>query len=135
MQPASRALRYDDPESAAAEEGLIRLLYLEPDLIRTQELPLVSDFSAPALGKIYEILCARLRQGGAVSADMLSGELTGDEMSLLISILQKPENLSRSKQSAADYIAKIRERKERRTGGTDLRALSEQLRKTKGYEG
>ena len=135
MQPAARELRYEDPESAAAEEGLIRLLYLEPALIQSGALPLVSDFSAPALGKIYEILCAQLRKGDAVSADMLSGELTGDEMSLLISILQKPENLSRSKQSAADYIAKIRERKERRAGGTDLRALSEQLRKTKGYEG
>ena len=135
MQPAARQLRYEDPESAAAEEGLIRLLYLEPALIKSENLPLVSDFSAPALGKIYEILCARLRKGDAVSADMLSGELTGDEMSLLISLLQKPENLSRSKQSAADYIAKIRERKERRAGGTDLRALSEQLRKTKGYEG
>ena len=135
MQPAARQLRYEDPESAAAEEGLIRLLYLEPALIKTPGLPLVSDFSAPALGKIYEIITNRIRNGDTVSADMLSGELTGDEMSLLISLLQKPEALSRSRQSAADYIGKIRERKERRAGSPDLRALSEQLRKTKGYEG
>ena len=135
MQPEAKSLRYEDPESAAAEEGLIRLLYLEPALIRTPELPLVSDFTAPVLGKLYEILCARIRNGDAVSPDLLAGELSGEEMSLLISILQKPEALSRSRQSAADYIAKIRERKERRAGETDLRALSEQLRKTKGYEG
>ena len=59
MQPAARELRYEDPESAAAEEGLIRLLYLEPALIQSGALPLVSDFSAPALGKIYEILLSR----------------------------------------------------------------------------
>ena len=135
LQPAARELRYEDPESAAAEEGLIRLLYLEPALIKTPGLPLVSDFSAPALGKIYEIIANRIRNGETVSADLLSGELTGDEMSLLISLLQKPEALSRSSQSAADYIAKIRERKDRRAGSPDLRALSEQLRKTKGYEG
>ena len=43
MQPAARELRYEDPESAAAEEGLIRLLYLEPALIQSGALPLVSD--------------------------------------------------------------------------------------------
>ncbi len=127
MQPAARQLRYEDPESAAAEEGLIRLLYLEPALIKTPELPLVSDFSAPALGKIYEIITNRIRNGETVSADLLSGELTGDEMSLLISLLQKPENLSRSSQSAADYIAKIRERAQyRNRGGPDLMEILKQ---------
>ena len=127
MQPAARELRYEDPESAAAEEGLIRLLYLEPALIKTPGLPLVSDFSAPALGKIYEIITNRIRNGETVSADLLSGELTGDEMSLLISLLQKPENLSRSSQSAADYIAKIRERAQyRNRGGPDLMEILKQ---------
>ena len=127
MQPAARELRYEDPESAAAEEGLIRLLYLDPALIRTAGLPLVSDFSAPALGKIYEIIANRIRNGESVSADLLSGELTGDEMSLLISLLQKPEALSRSSQSAADYIAKIRERaRYRNRGGPDLMEILKQ---------
>ena len=127
MQPAARELRYEDPESAAAEEGLIRLLYLEPALVKTPGLPLVSDFSAPALGKIYEIITNRIRNGETVSADLLSGELTGDEMSLLISLLQKPEALSRSSQSAADYIAKIRERAQyRNRGGPDLMEILKQ---------
>ena len=135
MQPAAKALHYDDPESAAAEEGLIRLLYLEPALIAAPGLPPGGDFSSPVLGKIYETLCARIRNGDAVSADTLAGVLERDELSLLVALLQKPELLSKSRQSIADYIAKIRDRKEHREGGTDLLALQEKLRKSKGYEG
>ena len=135
MQPASRDLRYDDPASAAAEEGLVRLLYLEPALIETAGLPPPEDFSAPGLGRIYAVLCRRIRAGQSVSTDMLAGELSGDEMGLLVSILQKPEILSKSRQSMADYIAKIEDRKQQRGGATDLLALQSQLKKKKGYEG
>ena len=135
IQPAARELRYEDPASAMAEEGLIRLLYYEPELIRTEGLPLVSDFSSPVLGKIYEIIGNRIRNGEGVSTDLLAADLSGEEMSLLVSLLQKPEVLKNSRQSMADYIQKIRERKQRSQGAADLRALSEQLRKTKGYEG
>jgi DNA primase len=135
LQPEARELRYEDPASAAAEEGLIRLLYLEPGLLRRGELPPAEDFTAPALGKIYESLCRRIRDGQSVDADALAGELTGDEMSLLISLLQKPEALSRSEQSFADYIAKIRERKDDREVKTNLLAIQKKMQKTKGYEG
>ena len=135
VQPADRQLRYEDPESAVAEEGLIRLLYLEPALITAPGLPPPEDFSSAALAKIYGVLIGRIRAGGAVGADVLAGELAPREMDLLVSLLQKPETLSRSRQSAADYIAKIEEIKERRKGGTDLRALRDRLRQTKGYEG
>jgi DNA primase len=135
MQPEAKALRYEDPASAAAEEGLIRLLYLEPGLLRESALPVASDFSAPALARIYEVLCRRIAENRSVEADALAGELTGDEMSLLVSLLQKPEALSRSRQSLADYIAKIRERKENREEQTNLLAIQKKMQKTKGYEG
>ncbi len=135
IQPASRELRYDDPASAAAEEGLIRLLYLEPSLISTPGLPPPEDFSASGLGRIYRILRKRIEQGQNVSTDLLAGDLSGDELGLLVAILQKPEKLSRSRQSVTDHIAKIEERKQQRDGGTDLMALRDQLKKKKGYEG
>jgi len=135
MQPAARELHYDDPASAAAEEGLIRLLYLEPALIGTPGLPPPADFSAPGLGRIYGVLRKRIETGQHVSTDHLAGELNGDELGLLVAILQKPEMLSRSRQSISDYINKIEERKQIRDGGTDLMALRDQLKKKKGYEG
>ncbi len=135
MQPAGRGMRYEDPASAAAEEGLIRLLYLEPALIETPELPGPECFSSPVLAKIYSHICTRIRSGESVSTDLLAASLDGEEMSLLVNILQKPEALSRSRQSIADYMGKIREARQRREGETDLLALREQLKIKKGYEG
>ena len=135
MQPAARELRYDDPASAAAEEGLIRLLSLEPSLISTPGLPPPEDFSAPALGRIYGVLRERIEKGRSVDTDHLTAELSADELSLLVAINNKPERLNRSRQSILDYIAKIKERKEQRSGSTDLLALRDQLKKKKGYGG
>ena len=134
-QPPIKGLRYADPASAAAEEGLIRLLYMEPALISSQGLPPAESFSSPELGRIYELICRRLRAGDAVNAATMAEGLNGDEMSLLSALLQKPEILSHSRQSARDYIDKIKERKELSTGAGDLRALAEKLREKKGYGG
>ncbi len=133
-QPAQKALRYDDPASAVAEEGIIRLLYLEPSLAGTPSLPDPSEFTAPALGHIYSVILTRLRAGGAMSTTALSGELTGEEMSLLVSLLQKPEVLKNSAQALQDYINRIHSGKAGASSAEDLLALQEKYRKSKGYE-
>ncbi|MBR1455690.1 MAG: DNA primase [Oscillospiraceae bacterium] len=134
-QPPDKDLRYADPSSAAAEEGLIRLLYLDPALGRSPELPPAEDFSSEALGHIYAAVRARIDAGSAVSTASLSEALTLQEMSLLVSILQKPELLSSGERALNDYIEKIRERKRLRAGSSDLRALAESLRERKGFKG
>ncbi len=135
LQPAEKGLRYEDPCSAAAEEGLIRLLYLDPALSRETELPEPEEFSSQALGRIYSAIRARIDRGEEVSAAVLGGELSLNEMSLLVGILQKPELLSRGGRALRDYIKRIRERKELAAGETDLRELASRLRERKGYEG
>ena len=70
-----------------------------------------------------------------MSAAVLGGELSLNEMSLLVGILQKPEFLSRGGRALRDYIKRIRERKELAAGETDLRELASRLRERKGYEG
>ena len=130
-----KALRYADPASAAAEEGVIRLLYLEPGLIREPGLPPPEDFSSPELGRIYAAILEKLRRGEAVSTATLSEALSGEEMSLLVSLLQEPERLSRSGQSLRDYIGKIQERRDEAGQAGDLRALASRYREKKGYEG
>ena len=134
-QPAERELRYSDPGSAAAEEGVIRLLFLDPALAKRAALPAAEDFSAPALGRIYGALRERIDRGDAVSIAALGQELSGDEMSLLVRILDKPELLSRGEQALRDYIDKIQEHKDERQQGTDLLALQKKLKETKGYRG
>ena len=135
LQPEEKALRYEDPSSAAAEEGVIRLLYLDPALARNAELPAPEEFSSPALGHIYSVLRDKIDRDGTPSAATLGGALDGQEMSLLVRLLQKPELLSKGDRALADYIKRIRERKEQGKQVSDLRALADKLRETKGYEG
>ena len=135
FQPEDKALRYEDPSSAAAEEGIIRLLYLDPALARSTALPGQEEFSSPALGHIYSVLRDKIDRGETPSTATLGGALAGQEMSLLVSLLQKPELLSRGEQTLADYIKRIRDRKEQGRQVTDLRAFADKLRETKGYEG
>ena len=130
-----KALRYADPASAAAEEGVIRLLYLEPGLIREPGLPPPEDFSSPELGHIYAAMLEKLRRGETANTATLSEALSGEEMSLLVSLLQKPELLSRSGQSLRDYIGRIKERRDEAGQADDLRALASRYREKKGYEG
>lgn len=130
-----KALRYTDPASAAAEEGVIRLLYLEPGLSREPTLPNPEEFSSPELGRIYAAILEKLRRGEAANTATLGEALSGEEMSLLVSLLQKPELLSRSGQSLRDYIGKIKERRDEAGQAADLRALANKYREKKGYEG
>ena len=53
IQPPGRSIRFDDPRSAAAEQGIIRLLYLDPGLFygRTN-VPDAAQFSSPELRHI-----------------------------------------------------------------------------------
>ena len=132
-QPSDRDLHYRDPVSAAAEEGVIRLLYLDPSLTRITALPAPEDFSSEVLGKIYRILKEKIASGDTISPTTLSAELSSAEMSLLVNILQKPEQLSSGEQSLNDYIQKIYEQRELSDKNTDLRALADKLRERKGY--
>ena len=135
LQPESKALRYDDPASAAAEEGLIRLLYLEPGLAQSAALPEPEAFSSPALKNIYTVELEAVRRGAQINPAALGGELSGEEMNLLVALLQKPEALSNGERALQDYIARIREAGERRSSGNDLLALAKKQREKMGIKG
>ena len=101
--------------------------------MKNAELPNREDFSSEALGDIYAAIRDALEKGAHVTVDTLAASLSNDELSLLVSILQKPEVLKRSEQSLRDYIDKIKDRKAARSGKPDLKAYAQQLQKTKGY--
>jgi DNA primase len=134
-QPSDRALRYDNPTSASAEEGVIRLLYLDPALASEAESSLSQeDFTSQPLGHLFSVLLERIRNHQTINTTVLSEALSGPEMSLLVSILNKPENLSIAKTTLQDYIKTIREQQERKDTSPDLRSLADQLKNSgKGY--
>ena len=108
-QPVDKDFRYENPSSARAEEGIIRLLYLEPELGKLSDLPAEEEFSSPVLGRIYSAIRRKLADGANVNTGCLGEELSQNEMSLLVSILQKPETLANSRNTIRDYIEKMRE--------------------------
>ena len=122
LQPKSRGLRYENIRSARAEEGVLRLLLLDPSLHRelTQLRP--EEFSSPLLGKAYALLLRRAEDGLSTQLSLLAGELTGEEMDHLTQVASSPESMANSRQSLADYIAVIRAEAIKRSGasGNDL---------------
>ncbi len=66
----------------------------------------------------------------------LSGELSGEEMSHLTGVLQKPEATASAQRALADYIRIIREEAQKRNAqGDPLLAAQEKIKEKKGYGG
>ena len=100
--------KYENPASAIAEEGIVRLLYLEPSLIHTEGLPPPGAFTDRRLAKLYEHLTGKLRRGELVSTATMGELLDSGEMSLLVQIIEEPENLSESAKTLADYLTAMK---------------------------
>lgn len=135
LQPGQKEFHYENPESAAAEEGIIRLLFLDQGLFKGKDLPEPEEFSSPALAQIYSALKTKFENGDIISTATLSATLPPELASLLAGVLQKPEALRNGEMALKDYIARIRRQRELAADTADLRRLAERLKETKGYEG
>ena len=131
-QPADRKLRYSNVRSAAAEEGLIRLLLLDPMLIPLAELR-EEEFSSPFLGKVYGLLKSRHKEKKDISLSLLAPLLEPEEISALTAIAQKPESAADPIRSMGDYITVIRTEKLKQE--KDLMAIYETYKEKKGFGG
>ena len=135
VQPTQRGLRYSNPRSAMAEEGLIRLLHLDATIFGDTPPLTQEDFSNELLGRIFFLLWEYRSSPHPLNA--LAGQLSGDEMSHLTAILQKPESTANAQKAMADYIATIKHEVEKRTGGEidPLVQAMERNKAKKGYGG
>ena len=137
-QPKERALRYDNIRSAGAEEGVLRLVILDPELFGSAALLEPEHFSSPLLGRVFGLLRARWTEGLTVSLAALAGELEPAEMSHLSGVLTQPESLQNGAQAMRDYIEIIENEagKRRLEGDKDaLLAVQKKLLEKKGYGG
>ena len=76
--------------------------------------------------------------GRPMTVASLSGELTGDEMSHLTAVVQKPESRTGAERALEDYCRVIHEEAQKRAAGagTDpLAAAAEKYKTKKGYGG
>lgn len=136
LQPKQRGLRYDNIRSARAEEGVVRLMLLDPGLLEDMDGLTGAEFSAPLLGKVFDLLCRRARLGMSTQLSALAGELEPEEMDHMAYVAGQPESLANSRRSLSDYIAVIRGEALRRqeTGQDDLlRAAQKKYLEKKAY--
>ena len=125
-QPQEKKLRYDDIRSAVAEEGVIRLLLLDPGLI--QECSLEADeFTSPVLRRLYEDLRRRQKEGRSVTPSALAAGMEEGEAALLTELLNKPESGGKARETLRDYMDVIRREKIMKSG--DLQEIARLMRK------
>ena len=138
VQPADRSVRYDDVKSAVAEQGAVRLLCHYPELWRRTDLK-GSEFSSPELGRLFDLVVERGREGKSIDPDLLGERLTPEEVRLLVNLMgQQGMSLAAAENAMVDYTKRIRGRFDREQvsaeGADDeaLRRYVEKLKKTKG---
>ena len=135
IQPADRNIRYENTRSAIAEEGVVRLLLLDPVLFRETDELTAEDFTSPFLKKTFEMICRRYAESRELPIASIMAELDPPEASQLTVIMQKPEELSSGKTAIRDYIEKIKTEKMKKTARENLLSVSEIYREKKGYGG
>ncbi len=139
-QPREKTIKFENMVSAAAEKGVISLLYYEPGLAQQAAQLKQEDFSSPLLWRLFQELEGRALSGQQPSVTLLAESFTGEEISLLTEILQAPQELSNSGTALEDYIQTIKTQALARRlrsgdGETDLKALAEKMRQSKQYGG
>ena len=134
IQPKAQELRYDNPLSAKAEEGVIRLLLADPQLIETAGLD-DSLFTSPFLQKVYRAILRRYADGSKIEIRYMEQEFTPSETAWLTQILRQPETKQNMDLAMKDYIEKINTERLKHSGPDALRALTEKYRSQKGYGG
>ena len=137
-QPKERSIRYTDMRSAMAEEGVVRLLFLDGALAeQCRDLP-AEDFSSPLLARIYTQQLAAHGEGRTLTTAALAGALSPEEMGHLADILQEPAALANAGRAMGDYIRVIKDCALKRRGAGEidpLLAAKDQFKEKRGYGG
>jgi len=134
LQPKARTIRYDNVKSALAEEAVLSMILQEPALL-TQAKDLESSaFSVPLLGRAYDQLCQRFREGLELSIGVLT-DFTPEEMSHLAGIVQRQTGTV-NETAFADCVRTIRGEHQVKQVATDddLLAFRDKLKDRKGMK-
>lgn len=133
VQPTAIRSRYTNTKSAMAEEGLLAMLFLEPNLMDSVGSLRPEEFSDDVLRRVYAWLQSRWQEGLGISISAMGESFSPDEISHITSITQKREGVV-NEQALGDYIAVIQSEAAKRTS-KDLMAALSRRRDKKGYGG
>ncbi|MBE6931199.1 MAG: DNA primase, partial [Ruminococcaceae bacterium] len=112
IQPQNRSLRYNDPQSARAEEGIIITLMTDLTLLRQVRSAGITEeyFTVPTYAKVFQWLSSRYDSGGAATLSSMGDTLNGEEAALLARLLEERPTGSLD-QALTDYIQILLSRK------------------------
>ncbi len=134
-QPDSKRIRYANVPSALAEEGVVKSLLRDPELIKYAAGLEPEDFTAPFLGKLFGTIRAKAAAHEAVSPAVLMAGLEPDECAHLTRLLQEPVNAANAREAMGDYIEVIRREGLKTKKDRDIMAIRENYQKKKGLGG
>lgn len=136
LQPKERELRYRNLRSARAEEGVLRIVLLDGEYFRQLEDLHGEEFTSPLLGKVFEMLRTRWREGRNVALAALDGQFTSAESDHLAAVMQEPQPRNTAQDALNDYIKIIRQESGGRVeDASDLLSVRDRLKEKKGYGG
>ena len=132
LQPKSRTIRYDNLKSAMAEEAVLAMVLKEPALLDATAGLKANEFSSDLLGRAYDQLLSRHKDGLEVSVAVLA-EFSSEEMSHLAGLTQRhtgPIN----ENALRDCVRTIRAEHQASnvSSDDDLLALRNKLKESKG---
>ena len=134
LQPKSRTIRYDNMKSAMAEELLLALCLRESALLDQTGNLKPEQFSSELLGRAFDQLRRRHREGLDVSLAGLS-DFTAEEMSHLAGIIHRQQGPV-NEQALSDCIRTIQREHQSGTVETeeDLLAFRNKMKERKGIK-
>lgn len=116
-----------DIRSIKAEQMLIAALMKSPELYRKMENDLkAEDFSVQLNANIFSIIRDKINENRSLELSCFSQELSPDEMSELVGIVKKHENLTVSIKACADCLAAMRLGMEKKKDKTSLGEISDE---------
>ena len=132
LQPKSRTIRYDNIQSAMAEESIIAMTLRDATLLDRTDKLTEAAFSSPLLGRVFTQLKLRHSQGLEVSPAVLE-DLSSEEMSHVVGILQRHQGPVNA-QGFADCVATVLSEHQAASVSNedDLLALQNRLKQKKG---
>ncbi len=132
LRPKAKTIRYDNMRSAVAEEGVIAQSLQEPALLDQVGDLTGAHFSVPLLGKVYDQLLTRHKQGLDVSLAVI-GDLEPEEASHIAGIYQRRQGPV-SETAFLDCVRIIRAENQsgKVSSDEDLLALRNRLKERKG---
>lgn len=138
VRQAEEGVRKANPEASEhlrasrAEEGLLGLLILCPDYLRSVSEKLPPDAMITAFNRrLYERLLERQRQGLLIELAFLAGDYDADEMAYISRMVQNARESAHTPEQASEYVQVILD--ERRalplsdTAGPSLEQINEFL--------